>query len=212
GSASTPSGSRPCAAACNSGRFHRMPPLRPAAAGLGRTIRFLYHSADLSASRPGSVANGYDARLRGKARLPQMRTLGCVLLLGLGAVAAAENAAAPRDSAEDELVVSGQRPKNLRVEIERLENSVYERFNALNSNDEFDIHCFERAPTGSNIPVRTCAPNFVIEAEAAAARKIVQNARARGSNNFDRAEHEKLMEQKSRELVEELQRVAREDE
>ena len=56
----------------------------------------------------------------------------------------------------------GRRPENLRVEIERLEVAVYERFNALNSDDEFDIHCLKQAPTGSNIPLRTCAPNFVI--------------------------------------------------
>ena len=101
-----------------------------------------------------------------------MRTLCLVVLLGLWGSALAQEACFGAQGAEvEEVIVPGRRPENLRVEIERLEVAVYERFNALNSNDEFDIHCFEQAPTGSNIPLRTCAPNFVIRAESRAAKK-----------------------------------------
>jgi hypothetical protein len=126
----------------------------------------------------------------------------------------AQEAASPEPEGADveELVVPGRTPRSLRVEIERLEASVYERFNALNSNDEFDIHCFEQAPTGSNIPLRTCAPNFVIQAESRAAGKLLTDGRGSASNNRNSAEHKVLMEEKSRELTEEMQRVAREDE
>ena len=124
-----------------------------------------------------------------------------------------QNAVEPRDGAPiDEVIVPGRAPENLRLEIERLETAVYDRFNALNSNDEFDIHCFERAPTGSNIPQRTCAPNFVIEGEARAARRMLKDGRGSDANNFSRAELKVGMEQKSRELTEEMQRVARSDE
>ena len=97
-----------------------------------------------------------------------MRTLCFVVLFGLGAPALAQEAQAPSQPAAnaDEVVVEGRKPENVYAEIERLEISVYDRFNALNSNDEFDIHCFKQAPTGSNIPLRRCAPNFVVEAEA----------------------------------------------
>src|SRR5689334_3684534 len=97
-----------------------------------------------------------------------MRTLSLVALLSLGTPAFAQQVAAASQSAAnvDEVVVPGVRPQNLRVEIERLEQVVYERWNALNSNDEFDIHCLESEPTGSNITQTQCAPNFVIEAES----------------------------------------------
>ena len=118
----------------------------------------------------------------------------------------------PQAAAVDEIVVPGRAPANLRLEIERLEVAVYDRFNALNSSDEFDIHCLQRAPTGSNIPLRTCAPNFVIQAESRAARKMLADGRNNDTNNYNRAEYKQRMERKSRELTEEMQRVARQDE
>ena len=139
------------------------------------------------------------------------RTLCCLVLVGLAASAPAEEAAPPRQGV-DEIVVPGRAPGNLRLEIERLEVAVYDRFNALNSNDEFDIHCLEQAQTGSNIPLRTCAPNFVIRAESRAAKKMLTDGRSSDANNYSRAEHNLLMEQKGRELTEEMQRVARQDE
>lgn len=142
-----------------------------------------------------------------------MRTLCWVVLAGLGSPALAQDAALlSQGDGVDEIVVPGRTPENLRVEIERLEVAVYERWNALNSNDEFDIQCVEQAPTGSNIPLRTCAPNFVIRAESRAASKILTDGRSSGTNNQNRAEHVMLMEQKSRELTAEMQRVARENE
>lgn len=142
-----------------------------------------------------------------------VRTVCLVVLLGLGAPALAqETRSLPQDADVEEVIVPGRRPENLRVEIERLEVAVYERFNALNSDDDFDIHCFKQAPTGSNIPLRTCAPNFVIEAESDSASKLLTDGRSGAGNNYSRAEHTMLMEEKSRKLTEEMQRVAREDE
>ena len=134
-----------------------------------------------------------------------MRTLCFVVLFGVGAPALAQQAA-PND---DEIVVEGRQPQNVYAEIERLETSVYDRFNALNSNDEFDIHCFKQAPTGSNIPLRRCAPNFVVEAEAQAAQNTMVGARGRADarNHGDTT----VLEQKSKALTEEIQRLARED-
>ena len=142
-----------------------------------------------------------------------MRTLCLALLLGLGASALGQEVAAPQGSSElEELIVSGRKPENLRVEIERLENAVYERFNALNSSNEFDVHCFEQAPTGSNIPVRTCAPNFVTRTESHAGETMVRDGRDKAGNNNNPAEQRMNMERKNREFVEEIQRVARADE
>lgn len=142
-----------------------------------------------------------------------MRTLCWVVFCGLGAPALAQEAAStPQGAGIEEVIVPGRVPENLRVEIERLEGAVYERFNALNSDDQFDIHCFEQEPTGSNIPLRRCAPNFVIRAESHAQSQILSDARGGAGNNYNPAEHTLRMEQKSRELTAEMQRVAREDE
>jgi hypothetical protein len=139
-----------------------------------------------------------------------MRTLCCVVLLGLGAPALAQEAASAPEGI-DEVIVPGRAPENLRLEIERTEVAVYERFNALNSTDEFDIVCFDHTPTGSNIPERTCQPNFVIRAQARAAADIVLDVNGGGVAG-NPAEHGARLEQKSRELTAELQRIAREDE
>jgi len=140
-----------------------------------------------------------------------MRTLCFVALFGLSAPALAQEAQSPPQPAAngDEIVVEGRKPENVYAEIERLELSVYDRFNALNTNDEFDIHCFKQAPTGSNIPLRRCAPNFVVEAEAQAAQNTMVGARGRADarNHGDTT----VLEQKSKALTEEIQRLARED-
>jgi len=142
-----------------------------------------------------------------------VRTLSLLVMVGLAAPALAQNAAAPSPSAGvEEVIVPGRTPENIRVEIERLETVVYDRFNALNSDDEFDIHCLMQAPTGSNIPLRTCVPNFVLRAESAAGRKMLTDGRGGAGNNNNPAEQRTRMEEKSRELTEEMQRIAREDE
>jgi hypothetical protein len=136
-----------------------------------------------------------------------------LVTIGLAVPVFAQDVAAgsPQASVE-EVIVPGRTPENIRIEIERLETAVYDRFNDLNSDDEFDIHCFSRAPTGSNIPVRTCAPNFAVRAESAAGRKMLTDGRGGAGNNNNPAEQRVRMEQKGRELNEEMQRVAREDE
>lgn len=140
-----------------------------------------------------------------------MKTFCFVALLVLAAPAFAQEAAAPQPDANvEEVVVPGHRPANLFAEIERLEGSVYQRFNELNSNDDFDIHCFKQAPTGSNIPLRRCAPNFVIEAESQAAQNTMVGARGRADAR-NTGDYNMRLEQLSRELTEEMQRVARED-
>jgi hypothetical protein len=141
-----------------------------------------------------------------------MRTFCFVALLGLAAPALAQElAATPQsDPNADEVVVPGYRPQNLRVEIERLEQVVYDRWNALNSNDEFDIHCLDSEPTGSNITQTHCAPNFVIEAESRAAEDSVHGARTTGRSRND--EYVATIQEKSRQLNEEMKRVARQDE
>ena len=111
----------------------------------------------------------------------------------------------------DEVIVPGRTVEQLRVEIERVENAVYDRFNTLNDNDELDIHCFEQAPTGSNIPVRKCWPNFALEAEKRSASKSLSRMQGTGGGGNSQSEFA-TNAAKSKELIAEIQRVARQDE
>ena len=141
-----------------------------------------------------------------------VRTLCLAVLFVLCAPGLAQEVAPLPPNAEiEELIVPGRRPENLRAEIERLQTLVYQRFNALNSDDEFDIYCVERPPTGSNIPARTCAPNFVNRSESRASEDLITGSRAAATPR-DPSEYKMSMEQKSRALTEDMQRVAREDE
>ena len=141
-----------------------------------------------------------------------MNALRTIALAVLSAPLFAQDAppSAPQVSGEEEVVVRGRSPEELRVEIERTENAVYARFNELNSSDEFDIHCSEHAPTGSNIPVRTCKPNFMLRAEQRAGGASLNRMQG---DRYSGAPNERVyLEQKGAELTAEIQRVAREDE
>jgi len=94
------------------------------------------------------------------------------LLLLVGPVFAQETVKEepPAAVATDEIIVRGKTPPALRLEIERAENAVYERFNAINSTDDFDIHCTLEIATGTHIPQRVCAPVFLRNAQATAGK------------------------------------------
>ena len=65
----------------------------------------------------------------------------------------------------EEIVVRGEKSLiQLRLELNRAEDKAFDLFNSLNSNDEYDIHCYMEAPTGSRIKRRVCRANFVVDA------------------------------------------------
>lgn len=78
-----------------------------------------------------------------------------------------DSATATPDPAVQELIVIGPRTLGgLRDELVRAEDRVHELFNALNDDDEFDIHCFMETRTGTNIAQRVCKANYVDAATA----------------------------------------------
>jgi len=145
-----------------------------------------------------------------------MRALCLIVLAALGAPALGQNAAStptpvPQISGVDEIIVRGRTGRRMRVELERVEDAFFERFNALNSRDEFDIVCMNDAPLGSRMPVRECLPQFALTAEGRAAQDVLR--RMQGSKFAPNPQiHFMRMDQKGAELVEEMQRLAREDE
>ena len=75
-------------------------------------------------------------------------------LAGVGRVAADEEAAPAAETgapADEEIIVRGRGYGDLRRQIQLAEELVYARFNDINSDDKFDIHCFERPMLGSRI-------------------------------------------------------------
>lgn len=111
----------------------------------------------------------------------------------------------------EEVVVRGQTPGALRIRIELAEEAVYDRFNEINSNDEFDIHCEEIAFTGTRMLTRVCQPNFWHAAEEDIALETVRSlqgsAFAAGTGQFRGEAHYKRLL-----MRDEIERLAREDE
>jgi hypothetical protein len=124
-------------------------------------------------------------------RIPPLLLVLCGLALPAGATATeagvnSEGAAPPGESVKelDEVAVTGKKLRVLRREVFKAEDRFYERFNTLNTNDDFDIHCRMDKPTGTIVPQRECRIQFLAEAGAMDAREFLQGlttaAAARG--------------------------------
>jgi len=76
--------------------------------------------------------------------------------LPFGAAGALQGPAAPDDAKTiDEVVVTG-RLASLRDAAARAEDRFYDRYNELNDDRQFDMHCVSEAPTGTRLAQRTC--------------------------------------------------------
>ena len=62
----------------------------------------------------------------------------------------------------DEILISGDRMSlaAIRKRMVQVEDQFYARYNELNADDLFDIHCEERAATGTRLARRTCRAVF----------------------------------------------------
>jgi len=72
----------------------------------------------------------------------------------------------------DEVAVVGRKWRDLKRELIETEDRFYERFNLLNTREEFDIHCIRDKTTGTNVPQRLCRISFLQKAEAVEAREF----------------------------------------
>jgi hypothetical protein len=104
----------------------------------------------------------------------------CAGLTSQAAWCAAAAAATPDTGAAagDEMVVRGKALEKLRIQIKRAEDEVYARFNDINSTDLYDIHCYERAETGTRIKKRICLSNAWRAYDAAIAEATVRGFQA----------------------------------
>lgn len=114
------------------------------------------------------------------------------------------------DGVSEEIVVIGQSPARLRVQIELAEEAVYDRFNDINSNDEFDIQCRQEARTGTRIPQRVCQANFWRAAQSDAAAATVRALQGSSAISPQVFQGEAIY--KSRLLEDEMRLLAAQDE
>lgn len=94
------------------------------------------------------------------------RGLTALLLLHFGSAILAQDAdlsAAPEEPRRlpYEVVVNPTASiSNLRNLFVHIEDDFFSKFNELNTDDEYDVHCYKFVPTGSHIPKRVCEPVF----------------------------------------------------
>ena len=111
--------------------------------------------------------------------MKRLAAFGCALLLaGTSWAQPAGPANGPSGddaSREDieEFVVRGRKPRELRTALEAARVRVYEVFNALNSDDRFDVRCRHEAATGRRMRKHICRPRFQDEISAAAAEAFM---------------------------------------
>jgi hypothetical protein len=113
--------------------------------------------------------------------------VGVIACLGTVALAQESGPAAPAGAVvseppadvEDQVIVRGRTRKMLRTELWRAEEAFYDRFNELNSNDEFDIHC-RRDASGPRVAPRVCAANFWVKVQGKLAETALGQQRGMG--------------------------------
>ena len=109
----------------------------------------------------------------------------------------------------DEIQVEGRSVAALRAEIQRAEQVLYDRFNAINSRDEFDISCEYEVQTGSKMPRRVCRANFWRVSQARAAHEGVLRQQGTGGTSPSAFQAEALSKQQL--LAAEMRRLVAED-
>jgi hypothetical protein len=72
----------------------------------------------------------------------------------------------------EEVEVIGIKLFQMQRELVKAQDRFFERYNTLNANDDFDIHCSDRAATGTGIRARDCRVEFVQNATAAEGQEL----------------------------------------
>jgi hypothetical protein len=111
--------------------------------------------------------------------------------------------------ADEEIVVRGRSPAELRAEIELARDAVIARFNDINSDDRFDIHCRLEPRVGSKLEQRVCQSNSWRDQDANFAFDFLRELRGETGANSQQYRAEQLRVQSL--LEDEMRRLAVED-
>jgi uncharacterized protein len=116
------------------------------------------------------------------SQLQAVALLGAVVCLGtaLDAQETGPAVAEPTATPEDVIIVREKEIEDLRLRVERAEDDVFARFNEINSDDSYDIHCYERGPIDSRIARRVCLSNAARAADTAIADATVRAMQGSG--------------------------------
>lgn len=101
----------------------------------------------------------------------------------------------------EEVIVHGRKLAELRKELHQAEDQFFSVFNSLNSDDDYDVRCGERAPVGSRIKRRVCEARFVGELSSMHAAAMMRGASAVAPAFMAR------MNRKERLLLDEMRRL-----
>ena len=125
------------------------------------------------------------------------------------ALCASPFAAAQPQTVDDEIIVRGRSYGELRLQIRLRQDAVFARFNDINSDDAFDIHCTMEPRLESHILERSCLSNSWREQSAKYAQAWLRGAR--GQADGDTAEYRGEQRRMQALLKEEMRRLAYED-
>jgi len=110
--------------------------------------------------------------------------------------------------APDEIVVLG-RINELRTEVQRTEEAFYDRFNQIDGDHKFDIHCRLEPLINSHIPRRVCASNAWHDIDARIGAAALREARGELGSSPDSLVNEQTYTQK--ELTDAMRRATAQD-
>lgn len=123
-----------------------------------------------------------------------------------GAAGVAQTEAAGDADPPDEVVVTGRNLRERRHEVEAAELAVFDRFNDINSDDRFDIHCFWQVRYFSHVRERVCRSNSWRDQEANYSDSLLRELRgeatpSREQFRGEQARVERLLETEMRRLL-----------
>lgn len=136
-------------------------------------------------------------------------TMGILPSVGLCQSAVDQKVAETPPESIEEIVVYGEKSlSNLRHEVYRTEENFFAAFNALNEEEEYDVHCFYEIPSFTHIRRHVCRANFVKDATAneyagwrrgqpaTPAKTVIMQKKRRLGEKMEllAAEHPKLLE------------------
>lgn len=134
----------------------------------------------------------------------------CARTLALAALCSATFGAAQEpEHVAEEIIVRGKSYGEFRLEVERAQDALFARFNDINSDDRFDIHCRAEPRVGSKLYERTCASNSWREQDANFGRDYVRELLGETGANPQQFRIEQLRMQAR--LEDEMRRLALED-
>lgn len=136
--------------------------------------------------------------------------LAALLAAPVPAQETSPSASPPPPLAEPDIIVRGRRYGPLRADIEIAEEAFYQRFNDINSDDRFDIHCYNEKRYASNMRERRCQSNSWRELDAKIGQELVRGLLGFGGGGIQQYQSEQISMQQR--LTDEMRRLILADE